>query len=91
MEQDDYGRLSAPYVFSPFFHSFYVQERACPMQTTTAGTVRLARTAEIPEGTGREFKVGERYIAVFCSEGHFYAIETSAQQAAGYQKEGHWG
>ena len=34
------------------------------MQTTTAGTLRLARTAEIPEGTGREFKVGERYIAV---------------------------
>ena len=34
------------------------------MPTTTAGPIRLARTAEIPEGAGREFKVGERYIAV---------------------------
>ena len=50
-----------------FLHSstFHLQERSFPMQTTTAGTIRLARTAEIPEGTGREFKVGERYIAVF--------------------------
>ncbi len=75
MEQADYGRFSALPVFPPFIHSFHLQERTCPMQTTTAGIIRLARTAEIPEGTSRECKVGERYIAVFCSEGHFYAIE----------------
>jgi len=58
------------------------------MQTTTAGTVRLARTAEIPEGTGRECKVGERYIAVFCSEGHFYAIEDECPHAGAPLNDG---
>lgn len=58
------------------------------MQTTTAGTIRLARTAEIPEGTGREFKVGERYIAVFCSEGHFYAIEDECPHAGAPLSDG---
>ena len=41
------------------------------MNATPSRTIRVARTAEIPEGKGREFKVGERYIAIFCSEGHF--------------------
>jgi nitrite reductase/ring-hydroxylating ferredoxin subunit len=88
MEQADYGRLSAPYVFSLFIHCLHLQERACPMQTTTAGTIRLTRTAEIPEGTGREFKVGERYIAVFCSEGHFYAIEDDCPHAGAPLNDG---
>jgi hypothetical protein len=47
------------------------------MQTTTAGTIRLARTAEIPEGTGREFKVGERYIAVFARRGTSMPLKMS--------------
>ena len=58
------------------------------MQTTTAGTIRLARTAEIPEGTGREFKMGERYIAVFCSEGHFYAIDDECPHAGAPLNDG---
>ena len=58
------------------------------MQTTTAGTIRLARTAEIPEGTGREFKVGERYIAVFCSDGQFYAIEDECPHAGAPLNDG---
>ena len=58
------------------------------MQTTTAGTIRLARTAGIPEGTGRECKVGERYIAVFCSEGHFYAIEDECPHAGAPLNDG---
>jgi nitrite reductase (NADH) small subunit len=51
------------------------------MHTTTSGPIRLARTNEIPEGKGREFKVGERYIAIFCSEGQFYAIEDDCPHA----------
>jgi nitrite reductase/ring-hydroxylating ferredoxin subunit len=74
--------------FLQFILYLHLQERACPMQTTTAGTIRLARTAEIPEGTGREFKVGERYIAVFCSEGHFYAIEDDCPHAGAPLSDG---
>jgi 3-phenylpropionate/trans-cinnamate dioxygenase ferredoxin component len=51
------------------------------MHTAISGPIRLAHTHEIPEGQGREFKVGERYIAVFCSEGHFYAIEDDCPHA----------
>ena len=58
------------------------------MQTTTAGTIRLARTAEIPEGTGREFKVGEHYIAVFCSDGQWYAIEDECPHAGSPLNDG---
>jgi len=58
------------------------------MHTTTAGRIRLARTNEIPEGTGREFKVGERYIAIFCSEGHFYAIEDECPHAGAPLNDG---
>jgi hypothetical protein len=31
------------------------------MHTVISGPIRLAHTHEIPEGQGREFKVGERY------------------------------
>jgi nitrite reductase/ring-hydroxylating ferredoxin subunit len=58
------------------------------MPTTTAGPIRLARTAEIPEGAGREFKVGERYIAVFCAGGHFYAIEDECPHAGAPLNDG---
>jgi nitrite reductase/ring-hydroxylating ferredoxin subunit len=74
--------------FLQCIHYLHVQERAYPMQTTIAGTIRLARTAEIPEGTGREFKVGEHYIAVFCSEGHFYAIEDDCPHAGSPLNDG---
>ena len=58
------------------------------MQTTTAGPIHLARTAEIPEGTSRECKVGERYSAVFCSEGHGYAIEDECPHAGAPLNDG---
>jgi len=48
----------------------------------------VARTAEIPEGKGREFKVGERYIAIFCSEGQFYAIEDDCPHAGAPLNDG---
>jgi nitrite reductase/ring-hydroxylating ferredoxin subunit len=38
-------------------------------------TIRLASTDDIPEGEGREFKVGEHYVAIFCHQGQFYALE----------------
>ena len=58
------------------------------MHATPSRTIRVARTAEIPEGKGREFKVGERYIAIFCSEGHFYAIEDDCPHAGAPLNDG---
>ncbi len=51
------------------------------MNTSTSGMIRLARTEEIPEGEGREFKVGQRYVAIFRSEGQFYALEDMCPHA----------
>ena len=37
--------------------------------------VRLADETEIPEGEGRAFEAGQRTIAIFRSEGKYYAID----------------
>ena len=58
------------------------------MHSTTSGPIRVARTAEIPEGKGREFKVDERYIAIFCSEGQCYAIEDDRPHAGAPLNDG---
>jgi nitrite reductase/ring-hydroxylating ferredoxin subunit len=51
------------------------------MNTSTSDMVRLARREDIPEGEGREFKVGQRYIALFHSDGQFYALEDTCPHA----------
>lgn len=51
------------------------------MDTAMSGLIRLARTEDIPEGEGREFKVGKRYVAIFRSEGQFYALEDMCPHA----------
>jgi nitrite reductase (NADH) small subunit len=45
------------------------------MDATPLQTIRLASIDDIPEGEGREFKVGERYVAIFRHQGQFYALE----------------
>ena len=45
------------------------------MNVQTSGTIRLASIDDIPEGQGREFHVGDRYIALFRHQGQFYAME----------------
>lgn len=45
------------------------------MSDQASGTIRLTSVHEIPEGQGREFRVGKRFIAVFRDQGHFYALE----------------
>lgn len=37
--------------------------------------VTVAKVGEIPEGEGRAYPVGKRMVAVFCSEGHYFAID----------------
>ena len=45
------------------------------MNVQTSGTIRLASIDDITEGQGREFHVGDRYIALFRHQGQFYAME----------------
>ena len=51
------------------------------MDTSTSEMIRLACTEEVPEGEGREFKIGKRYIAIFRSEGQFYALDDTCPHA----------
>ena len=52
------------------------------MSVQTSGTIRLASVEDIPEGQGREFRVGERFIAIFRHKGQFYAMEDVCPHAA---------
>jgi nitrite reductase/ring-hydroxylating ferredoxin subunit len=45
------------------------------MDATSLHTLRLASIDDIPEGEGREFKIGDRYVAIFHHQGQFYALE----------------
>ena len=37
--------------------------------------VTVAKVGEIPDGEGRAYPVGKRMVAVFCSEGKYFAID----------------
>lgn len=37
--------------------------------------VTVAKVGEIPEGEGRAFPVAKRMVAVFCSEGEYFAVD----------------
>lgn len=51
------------------------------MSTQASGLIRLTSVQEIPEGGGREFRIGQRYIAVFRYQGTFYALEDACPHA----------
>lgn len=51
------------------------------MNMPTSQTVRLASIEDIPEGEGREFRVGSRYVAIFRHHGQFYALEDMCPHA----------
>ena len=51
-------------------------------------TVRLASVHEVPEGTGREFRVGKRFIAVFRYGGEFFALDDVCPHAGAPLSEG---
>jgi len=48
----------------------------------------LCSVAEIPEGTGRQFQVGDREIALFRVGGRFYALDGYCPHAGGPLGEG---
>ena len=45
------------------------------IEPSSAQSIRLANIDDIPEGEGREYRVGNHYVAVFQYEGRFYALE----------------
>ena len=46
-----------------------------PGEPAEAPYVTVAQVGEIPEGQGRAFPVGKRMVAVFHSEGRYFAID----------------
>lgn len=50
--------------------------------------VRVASTADIPEGEGRAFDVNGKTVAVFNSGGKFYAIDNECKHQGGPLGEG---
>jgi nitrite reductase/ring-hydroxylating ferredoxin subunit len=50
--------------------------------------VRVASTADIPEGEGRAFDVNGKTVAVFNSGGTFYAIDNECKHQGGPLAEG---
>jgi nitrite reductase/ring-hydroxylating ferredoxin subunit len=51
------------------------------MNISASHTIRLASVEDIPEGEGREFRVGPRYVALFRYHGQFYALEDMCPHA----------
>lgn len=46
-----------------------------PDEPTEPRYVTVAQVGDIPEGQGRAFPIGKRMVAVFLSEGEYYAID----------------
>jgi nitrite reductase/ring-hydroxylating ferredoxin subunit len=51
------------------------------MHILPSHTIRLASIDDIPEGEGREFRVGARYVAIFRHKDQFYALEDMCPHA----------
>ena len=51
------------------------------MHNSPSQAIRLASVEDVPEGEGREFKVGARYVAIFRYHGQFYALEDMCPHA----------
>ena len=49
---------------------------------------KVAKTSEIPSGTGKAFEVGGKTIAIFNADGTFYAIDNTCKHRGGPLGEG---
>jgi nitrite reductase/ring-hydroxylating ferredoxin subunit len=58
------------------------------MSVNPSGLVRLASIQDIPEGQGREFRVGQLFIALFRYQGEFYAMEDACPHAGAPLNDG---
>lgn len=53
-----------------------------------AALTRVAKTSEVPTGTGKVVEVGGKTIAVFNCDGTFYAIDNTCKHRGGPLGEG---
>ncbi|MBI3767750.1 MAG: nitrite reductase small subunit NirD [Deltaproteobacteria bacterium] len=53
-----------------------------------ADFMKVARTSDIPPGSGKTFEVGDKPIAVFNCDGTFYAIDDTCPHQGGPLGEG---
>ena len=58
------------------------------MSSEASRTIRLASVDEISEGQGREFRVGDQFIAIFRIQGQFYAMEDMCPHAGAPLNDG---
>jgi nitrite reductase (NADH) small subunit len=58
------------------------------MNAETSRTICLTKVDEIPEGQGREFRVGDQFIAIFRVNGQFYALEDMCPHAGAPLNDG---
>ena len=58
------------------------------MSTEVSRTIRLASVDDIPEKTGREFRVGNLFIVIFREHGRFYALEDMCPHAGAPLNDG---
>lgn len=58
------------------------------MSTETSQTIRLASVKDIPEGEGREYRVGDLFVAIFRDQGEFYALEDYCPHAGAPLNDG---
>jgi nitrite reductase (NADH) small subunit len=72
--------------------TFYLLIKMPTTQPTNSDFTTVAKIGAIPEGEGRSFQVGERLVAVFLKNGHYFAIDDlcphmGASLGAGYLDE----
>lgn len=58
------------------------------MSPEASYTICLASVDDIPEGQGREFRVGDQFIAIFRHNGQFYALEDMCPHAGAPLNDG---
>ena len=58
------------------------------MNAETSRTIFLTKVDDIPEGQGREFRVGDQFIAIFRVNGQFYALEDMCPHAGAPLNDG---
>ena len=50
--------------------------------------IRAAHRGDVPEGTGKIIKIGDRTLALFHANGQFYAIDNACKHRGGPLGEG---
>lgn len=84
--------VNLPHCFIP--HALLFRKHPYPVRTLVNESksmgqwVRLAAVEEIPDGSGKEFVVGDRILAVYHTEGAYWALDGVCPHAGGPLAQG---